>query len=270
MPRDPISEDIAATLSRLFFAGAGSSHSRLTAAFTECGYADDDPYDPTSQTPNKEVRVRTVLRAAVRRPARSRALIEALLRDLRSAGRFDDSTTDPDFGRLQESLSARGWKLTDSGHLEQLGPIDLDTGGRPALDEQLSRLQRSTEDPALLLGTAKDLLEAIAKFVLEELDYPVPKSADFPHLWYLARERLAILPQQVPPDIPGASSLRAILQSSWSIAEQVNTIRNLQGVGHGRTLPTGVTPELALLVVREACSVAEFTLHTLDRSTRSR
>ncbi len=57
----------------------------------------------------------------------------------------------------------------------------------------------------------------------------------------------------------------AILQSSWTIAEQLNELRNLQGAGHGRTLPTGVSVELALLVVREACSVSEFMLITLDR-----
>jgi hypothetical protein len=33
----------------------------------------------------------------------------------------------------------------------------------------------------------------------------------------------------------------AIHQSTWQIAEQVNTLRNLQGTGHGRTLPTGIT-----------------------------
>jgi len=30
-------------------------------------------------------------------------------------------------------------------------------------------------------------------------------------------------------------------------------------------LPTGVTPEMALMVVREACSVAQFMLANLDR-----
>lgn len=55
------------------------------------------------------------------------------------------------------------------------------------------------------------------------------------------------------------------LQASWNIAEQVNVLRGLQGAGHGRTLPTGVSADLALLVVREACSVAEFMLTTLER-----
>jgi hypothetical protein len=52
---------------------------------------------------------------------------------------------------------------------------------------------------------------------------------------------------------------------SWKIAEQVNPLRGLQGSGHGRTLPTGVSADLALLVVREACSVAEYALVQLDR-----
>lgn len=133
------------------------------------------------------------------------------------------------------------------------------------MDERIDRLRRSTEDPGQLLGSAKDLLEAVAKFVLEEVNMPLPGSADFNQLWYLARERLGILPQQVDANLPGADAIRAILQSSWKIAEQANALRGLQGTGHGRTLPTGVSADLALLVVREACSVAEYMLTTLDR-----
>lgn len=102
----------------------------------------------------------------------------------------------------------------------------------------------------------------MAKFVLEEFSVPVTRGSDFSHLWYLARERLGVLPQQVATG-PGDRQVMAILQSSWTIAEQLNELRNLQGAG--RTLPTGVSVELALLVVREACSVSEFMLITLDR-----
>jgi len=149
--------------------------------------------------------------------------------------------------------------------LSPTGVIDLDTGGREALDEQLDRLRRATDDPGQSLGSAKDLLEAVAKFVLEELDATPPGRPDFDHLWYLARDRLGILPQQVAVGNPGATQIQKILQSSWTIAQQVNELRGLQGAGHGRTLPTGVSPELALLVVREACSVTEFALTQLDR-----
>lgn len=107
-------------------------------------------------------------------------------------------------------------------------------------------------------------MESVAKFVLEELG--CPQEGDFRRLWYLARERLSLLPEQVTGDGDGAARVRKILGASWTIAEQVNDLRNVEGTGHGRTLPTGVTPELALLVVREACSVAQLTLDALSRA----
>ena len=36
-----------------------------------------------------------------------------------------------------------------------------------------------------------------------------------------------MLPEQVDPDVPGASAIKAIHQSTWRIAEQVNALRNL-------------------------------------------
>ncbi|SKR49163.1 Uncharacterised protein [Mycobacteroides abscessus subsp. massiliense] len=265
MSGPPVSEDIAATFARFYLAGNGSTHTKLTAAFVGAGFGDDAPYDEQTHTPNKEIRVRQAIRAAIRRPARARLLIDSLLRDLRVGGYFDDGSIPSDIlERAQAAFRKQGWSLFDSGDLAELA-INLDTGGRPALNEQLSRLQQANDDPALALGSAKDLLEAVAKFVLAELDWPVQNNADFGQLWYFARERLDILPQQVAGDTPGAKHIKSVLQSAWLIAEQVNALRNLQGTGHGRTLPTGVTSELARLVVKEACSVAEFTLTTLDR-----
>ena len=60
--------------------------------------------------------------------------------------------------------------------------------------------------------------------------------------------------------------IKTVIQSAWNIADSVNQLRYLQGTGHGRTLPAGVTAEMALLVVREACSTAEYVLMTLDRT----
>lgn len=59
--------------------------------------------------------------------------------------------------------------------------------------------------------------------------------------------------------------VREVLQASWTIARASNEIRNQEGTGHGRTLPTGVTPEMALLIVRESCSVEQLVLASLDR-----
>jgi abortive infection Abi-like protein len=272
MIQAPVSDEVAGTLAGFFYYGAGPSHSKIGSVFASAGYGDDDPYSPVTQTPNKEDRVLAVFRAARRRPGRARDLVDALLVQLRVTGCFDPERTSVyDQYRVrtaQRAFKQLGWVLSDDGYLSAAGAIDLATGGRAALDEQVDRLRRATEDPGQLLGSAKDLLEAVAKFVLEEFSVPAAKkNDDFDHLWYLARDRLSLLPTQVNSTLPGASNIKAILQSSWAIAEQVNKLRGFQGTGHGRTLPTGVSADMALLVVREACSVAEFVLATLDRAT---
>jgi hypothetical protein len=56
-----VSDEAAAALGRFFFGGIGPSHSIIGNVFVAAGYREDDPYDPTTQTPNKETRVRTVV-----------------------------------------------------------------------------------------------------------------------------------------------------------------------------------------------------------------
>ncbi|WP_234709551.1 abortive infection family protein [Mycolicibacterium cosmeticum] len=214
--------------------------------------------------------MRKVLEAVVRRPRHARPIIDALLVDLRALGCFTNGIIEQDvISRVAAAFATQGYELTAEGELRRLGAVDLSTGGRLALDEQLERLLRAEDDPALAIGSAKDLLEAIAKFVLDELDWPHSEKDDFSKLWYFARERLGLLPQNVAAG-PAQAEIRAVLQSSWTIASKVNELRNDHGTGHGRTLPTGITPEIAQMVVREACSVGELALTTLDRQVGRR
>jgi hypothetical protein len=81
---------------------------------------------------------------------------------MRAAGSFnllDDQPAQERVAALDRAFRRIGWELTDEAGLLPIGIIDVATGGRVALDDQLARLRRSTDDPALLLGTAKDLLE---------------------------------------------------------------------------------------------------------------
>jgi len=231
------------------------------------GFGDVAEYhygDPLA--PNKEARVQLVVRAAMKRSAHARTLVDGRLAELRLAGTFGDKDAEATrrVNAAREAFRRAGWALAEDGMLSPIGKIDLDTGGRQAHEEQLDRLRRAADDPAQLLGSAKDLLEAVAKFVLEELGYDA--AGDFDRLWYLARERLGVHPTQVAGDAAGAKQVRKILGATWTIAEQANELRNLQGTGHGRTLPTGVSADVALLVVREACSIAQFMLSGLDHA----
>lgn len=263
----PVTEDVGADVAAFFRGGDGPRHSTISSALTGAGYGDSYEFDPTGQGPNKERRVLTAFYRARTQPGNGRRLVESLLSALRTErliGQAKGARSENEL-RLREALGRSGWYLDDDGLLRAFSGVDVDTGGREALDENLRRLRASTADPALLIGTAKDLLESVAKFVLEETGITVPPLMPFDQLWHVARERLGMLPERVDKGLPGFEAIREIHQSSWSIAKNVNALRNLQGTGHGRTLPTGVTEDLALLVVREAGSVAEYMLRQLDR-----
>lgn len=275
MSGHPVSDEIAAALGAFVAGGLGPRHSTLTRVFTRSGYGGAAPYDGHNERPqlNKEDRVRDTICAAARDPHRARELIESLLAEYRAAGMFtSDSDTAVELSRRSNVRAAQAaflrvdWELTDAGELRPAGVGTVAAvAGRPAIEDQLARLRRARDDPALLIGTAKEMLESTAKYVLEEFSVPYTPSTDFDQLWFHARDRLGLLPKEVDVAQPGGEQVREILQSSWSIARMTNELRKLEGTGHGRTLPTGMTPETALLVVREACSIAQAVLSTLDR-----
>ena len=275
MAKHPVSDEVAATLGAFVSGGAGPRHSVLTRVFGRTGYGNVAPYNPASQAqqPNKEDRVRDTVAAAVREPSRARELVDGLLAEYRAAGFFTPAE-DPEHESRRRNLVAAAraafsridWELTESGELRPAGVGALSSvQGRPAIEDQLARLRRATDDPALLLGTAKEMLESTAKYVLEAFSVPYAPATDFDQLWFHARDRLGLHPKDIDVSQPGGEQVREILQSSWSIARMSNELRRQEGTGHGRTLPTAVTAEMALLVVREACSVAQLTLSTLDR-----
>lgn len=263
----PLNREIGAALGRFFFAGRGPSHSTLSRAFTAAGYGGDDPYDPVAGTPNKEQRVLVVTETATRRQQGAAKLVSEMLTALRVHGCFESRAAEftDEVALLRRSLSKQNWTLDDDGYAVPAGRVDLETGGREALDEQLARIQRNVDDPGALLGTAKDLLEAISKFVLEERGMLPQRRVDFDEGLHLALDHLGLLPTLADASRSGGKQLRAIYQSAKTVASTVNELRNLQGAGHGRTLPTGVSPETGRYVIREAAHVAELMLGTHDR-----
>lgn len=270
----PVSDEIAATLGAFVLGGHGPTHTILTQVFERTGYGYAAPYDFKSkdQQINKVNRVRLTIQAAIKDNVRALELIEGLLSEYRASGLFNKIENQQDEKeRLEKYRSAKqafmrsGWELTESGEIFPAGVTSVvATEGRPAINEQLDRLRRGSDDPALMLGTAKEMLESTAKHVCEAFSVPYRANMPFDELWHLARERLGILPEQVNLSQPGAKELREILQSSWSIAHMTNKLRNAEGTGHGRTLTTAIGPSVAHFVVREACNVVQLVLETLD------
>ena len=170
---------------------------------------------------------------------------------------------------LRGALLQRGWSLDHEGRLAPVGNIDLEVGDRQALNDQLNRLRRNTEDAALLLGTAKELLESVGKFVLEENGRMPDRRIDFPEVMTLSMDLLGVMPSQVDATTEGGKQLRKVYQAIRTVVEAINELRNDHGTGHGRTLPSGVSVEAARFMIRQATMVAEMLLSSHDRQMGS-
>lgn len=267
MSRPPVSPEVSAAFAAFFSQGAGPTHDALTNIFRVTGYGKVSPNQGLGG-PSKSRRVRETMTAAEMSPGMARELVDRLLAELRIAGCFK-SADEEDRQRcatLRSALRKTGWDLSATGDLMALAGSPMTAAqGRPAIDEQLARLQRADEDPGLMLGTAKEMLESTAKYVLEAFGVEYGGRTDFGELWYLARDRLGIHPKDMDKGTDTGAQLAKVYGAVWTIVEQTCELRGRQGTGHGRTLPVGVTPDMALFVIREACSITEFVLRTLDR-----
>jgi hypothetical protein len=219
-----------------------------------------------------EVRVRTVLTEAVQtNGVGGTRLVETLLARMRVRGCFDPHSENyprsgaPVVTSAQRAFQRIGWTLDDEDRLSPEVLTGLDHHQqRRAIEATIDRIRRSPNDAALLMGTAKELLETTARYVLEEVGQPARRDAGFAELLHFARERLDLLPQQVSQGNPAGRTVREVYDGLWKVARAVNELRNAEGTGHGRTkLPT-VSAETARVVVHAASLLSALLLDTLD------
>jgi Abortive infection C-terminus len=271
MPQTPLNQDVAVALSRFYTGGWGPTHAELHEVFARTGLAHLDPRRGDPQT-TKEVRVRAVLTEAVAAgPETAGRLVESLLARMRVRGCFDPQSEHyPNGGggvvvAAQRAFRRLGWELDAEGHLAPAVLTGLDRHlDRRAIEAAIERIRRAPDDAALLIGTAKELLEATCRYVLEEIGQPARQNADFPELLHLARDRLDLLPRSVPPANPTARTVREVYDGLWKVAKAVNELRNTEGTGHGRTAPPTVSSETARVVVQAAGLLSALLLDTLD------
>ena len=131
-----------------------------------------------------------------------------------------------------------------------------------AILDHLSRLGDTVNsDPRLAVSTAKALIESTAKCVLSARDVPYTRSDSVPALVNRAQESLGLAAKAASDEDP---SLRRVLQSLVTLAQNVTEIRNQVGVDHGaESVPRWVRPRHARLVVGAAHLWCQLMLETL-------
>lgn len=190
--------------------------------------------------------------------ARDSAQDESLLRD--SLGRLDRSLARDGFMLDVDTLEIEtrvGVTLTD------LEPRELLNAS--VLHQYVAEMQQTAETrPGSAIDAAKNLIEATAKLVLDELRVPYGKSPKLPGLLAQVQEALDLHPKLVAEDAAAAGDIRRILGGLLQVGTGLGDLRNHYGDGHGRTeLPRGLQPRHAHLAVGAADAYARFLLATL-------
>lgn len=128
------------------------------------------------------------------------------------------------------------------------------------ISEHTRRIRSSLdEDPALAIGSTKELIESVLKTILG-LHGAKIGDEDMPKLIKRAQAALGIDPKDVEATTPGAESIRRLLSSLAQIVVSVTELRNLYGTGHGKSMAPGLDPSSARLVVNAGSAMAAYLM----------
>jgi hypothetical protein len=271
-PRAPASETIIHALARMIDDSQSErrdpSHSDIEFQIKRAGLSAGDPA-AVGQTVGKAKRVRAVLFWALENaPTKAEMFVQGLLALVRANGGF--RTESPNFVGDEAITNAAGVFKAEGFTLDrdgELRPTSLDTlsDGElvSALEAYARRARRGSEDAALLVGTGKDLLEAVAAHILFSSYGSYPQQADFPTLLGQAFVNLGLAtPHSVAKT---AETAKTRLEKAYYEAScAVNGLRNKQGTGHGRPWLPNVTDDEAAAAVQMIGIVASLMLN-VDR-----
>jgi len=217
----------------------------------------------------KEMLVRMVLSNAVDEdPRGGEKFVRLFVTAARAVGCFrpgDDNYAGADaMRRLRAAFDREGWLLEADG---QLRPEVLDSlHGRElteALQTLVRRARRGADDAELVIGTSKNLEEAVARHVLTEVTGGYSPAMDFVSTLYMAFDRLGLATPQTPEKLD-ENPYRELVLAIYLVGRAVNRLRNDRGDGHGRPTPPVATALEAQVSSLGAALVSELLLTGLE------
>ena len=151
------------------------------------------------------------------------------------------------------------------------GQVNLDhlkktatTFNAPHLAEQIRRIEQSiNKDPALAIGTAKELVETCCKTILSERGKPITGSPNIPDLTKSTLKELNLLPKGIHEESRGSSVIKRLLSNLGTIGNNLAELRGLYGTGHGKDGNlSGLSARHARLAAGSAITLATFLFDT--------
>ena len=132
------------------------------------------------------------------------------------------------------------------------------------MQKEIERLENAVDrDPALAIGTAKELVETCCKSILSKRGIQPPRAADLPELTKLVAKELKLVPEGISDQAKGSDTIRLILRNLSALTQYLAELRGLYGSGHGRDGKyRGLEPRHARLAVGAAVAFIDFVTET--------
>lgn len=243
------------------------SHSDIEFQIKRVGLLCADP-KVQGQSVGKAKRIRAVLYWALEHNVEAgEVLVSQLLAMIRGIGGFRPSS--PNYvGKeaimnLIEISRRQGYDLSLEGELvsrvlDNLSDVEV----TEALRAYIKRAKRGSQDAALLAGTSKDLLEAVAAHALVVKWGSYPTTANFPTLLGQAFTALGLATAN-DKVITGEPIHRRMERALYELGCAVNALRNKEGTGHGRPFLPSITNGQARSAIESMGIISEFLLDKL-------
>ncbi|WKL47938.1 abortive infection family protein [Flavobacterium pectinovorum] len=169
---------------------------------------------------------------------------------------------------LKDGYKYENYKLNPIGQATNFESLKSATNllDKTHFQEHIDRINKSiNDDPALAIGSTKELVESILKSILIELNIEIDKADDIPKLLKKVQKGLDIVPNDVDNSIKGAEIIKVLLNNLGSVVIKLTELRNLYGTGHGTDKKrNGLSPRHARLAVGAGITLSTFLLDTFE------
>jgi hypothetical protein len=246
------------------------SHSDIEFEIKKANLFEYDPNKPGVSPVGKMKRIRAVLVKSIDDATdRAEKFAYSIIALVKSNGGFREGS--PNYvgpnaiKNLIDVLKPKGIIMGFDGSINQVILDGLSIKDKSeALESYVVRAKKGSEDAALVVGTSKDLLEAVAAHVLLCKTGTYPTTVNFPTLLGQAFICLDMATPQTKKE-EGEHPRKEIERNYYNIACSINRLRNKQGTGHGRPWMPDVTISEAKEAIQMMGIIADKMLTRLKK-----
>jgi hypothetical protein len=172
------------------------------------------------------------------------------------------ASTRRDFTPALHWLERDGYVYRD-GRIRKRGPSGREHRAQKlapvadsAIHDEVRRIEKSVDsDPALAIGSSKELIERVCKTILEAKQVSFRKTADLSELLKATIKALKIAPDDSLSVAKGSDFFKLTLNNLAAIAGNIGALQALYGSGRGKGAKAKRLPPRYARLVTEATSV---------------